>query len=58
MELKEAYPQNRKISIIEIVLKYDINSAVHHIINHLCKLLKINGQDKLDDTTKHLSFWQ
>ena len=45
LELKEAYPQNRKISLIEIVFKYDINSVVQHVINHLCKSLKIVDQD-------------
>ena len=43
LELKGAYPQNRKI-IIEIFLKYDIHS-VQHMLNLLCKLLKINDQD-------------
>ena len=51
MELKEAYPQNRKISLIEIVFKYDINSVVQHVINHLCKSLKIVDQDWFDKTT-------
>ena len=43
--------ENRNISLIEIVLKYDINSVVHHVINHLCKSLKIVDQDWFDKTT-------
>ena len=37
--------------MIEIVLKYDIKSAVHHLISHLCKSLKIVDQDWFDKTT-------